>query len=51
MFTSVYRPNFFLNIAIPCYIFIKLMSLSALDGGGGEGGGGYLHVRIISCVR
>jgi hypothetical protein len=27
MFTIVYRPNFFLNIPIPCYIFIKQMSL------------------------
>ena len=45
MFTIVYRPNFFLNIAIPCYIFIKQMSLFALGGGGGGGRGGiYMYV-------
>jgi hypothetical protein len=34
MFTIVYRPNYFLNIPIPCYIFIKQMSLFVVWGGG-----------------
>ena len=33
MFTILYRPNFFLNIPIPCYIFIKQMSLFVVGGG------------------
>jgi hypothetical protein len=42
MFTIVYRPNFFLNIPIPCYIFIKQMSLFVV-------GGRWGYLRIISC--
>jgi hypothetical protein len=30
----VYRPSFFLNILIPCYIFIKQLSLFVFVGGG-----------------
>jgi hypothetical protein len=41
-----YLPNFVLNIPIPCYIFIKQMSLLVFLGGGG--GRGYL--RIIPCM-
>jgi hypothetical protein len=34
MFTIVYRPDFFLSTPIPCYIFIKQMSLFVVGGGG-----------------
>ena len=33
----VYRPDFFLNIPFPCYIFIEQMSLYVFKGGGGGG--------------
>ena len=36
----VYRHNLFLNIPIPCYIFIIQMSLIVVGGG---------DLRIISC--
>ena len=39
MVTIVYRPIFFLHIPIPCYIFIKQMSLLLL----------FCNLRIISC--
>ena len=44
----VYRPIFSLNIPIPCYIYIKEVSLLVIFFGGGGGGGGYL--RIIPCL-